>query len=155
MKIFPLRILLAFAACSFAIPLQAQSGATLEVTPLLIDFGELAEGGQGRQNLTLTNLTAAPLDITELDQTGSASFSLDVIGGAQPCGSENPRLAANDACTMEVNFLPQFPEEAAGTLTFTPNGDPSKAITVRLQGETPEQGGGCSLQPKARRSSGK
>ncbi len=151
MKKFPLRILLTIAACSFAIPLQAQGGATLEINPLLVDFGQVAEGGRGRQNLTLTNLTNAPLDITDFDQTGSASFSLDVIGGGKPCGSQNPRLAANDDCTMEVNFLPEFPEQASGTLTFTPNGDPSKAITIRLQGETPDQGGGCSLQPKSGR----
>ncbi|HKX11939.1 MAG TPA: hypothetical protein VJP40_02210 [bacterium] len=148
MKIPSLRILFSLGFLGLAASLQAQGGATLEVTPLLIDFGEVAEGGRGRQNLTLTNLTDAPLDVTEFDQTGSASFTLDVLGGTQPCGSQNPRIAALEACTMEVNFLPEFSEEAAGTLTFTPNGDPSKAITVRLQGQTPDNGGGCSLQVK-------
>ncbi len=149
MKILPLRILFALAIGLLAAPLQAQSGATLEVLPLLIDFGTVDVGARGRQNLTLTNLTAAPLDVTEFDQTGSASFSLDVLGGSVPCGSQNPLIPANDSCTMEVNFLPQASEDAAGTLTFTPNGDPTKAITVRLQGETSDQGGGCSLQPKS------
>lgn len=148
MKIQNLRILLALAASAICSPLHAQGGATLDVVPLLIDFGEISEGGQGRQNITLTNLTAVPLDVTEFDQTGSGSFVLDVLGGTQPCGSQNPRIEANDDCTMEVHFEPTFPEQAAGTMTFTPNGDPTKAITVRLQGETPDSGGGgCSLRP--------
>ena len=142
---------MALAAALIASPLHGQGTATLEVTPLLIDFGEIPEGGRGRQNLTLTNLTAAPLDVTDFDQTGSESFVLDILGGAQPCGAQNPRIAANDSCTMEVNFTPEFPEEAAGTLTFTPNGDPTKAITVRLQGETPDSGGGCSLRPNLKK----
>jgi hypothetical protein len=151
MKNFSLRVLLAFSTCLIATSIQAQSGPTLDISPVLVDFGETAEGGRGRQNLTLTNLTDAPLDVTAFDQTGSASFAIDPLGGGKPCGAETPRIEANDNCTLEVIFTPDFPEVANGTLTFTPNGDPTKAITVRLKGETPDQGGGCSLQVRRRR----
>lgn len=145
MKKSSLRNYLALATLSLAAPLHAQSGPTLNVTPVLIDFGQVVEGGQGRQNLTLSNLTDDVLNITEFTQTGAGSFSLDIIGGTKPCGAETPSLAANDDCTMEVFFNPEADEDASGTLTFTPNGDATKAITVRLQGESVGMGGGCSL----------
>ena len=145
MKICACRILLALALSAFLQPLFAQSSATLDVSPVLLDFGEVGEGGSSRQSLTLSNLTALSLDVTEFSQTGSASFVLDPLGGAKPCGSQTPRIAAGDHCTFEVVFSPEFSEVASGTMTFTPNAEVSKAITVRMQGETPAGGGGCSL----------
>lgn len=151
MKKTPFRLLFALSSVFLAQSLSAQPGPLLDVSPVIVDFGVVAEGGRARQNLTLTNLTDATLDITNFAQTGATSFSIDPIGGGKPCGATTPQLAAGDDCTMEVVFTPEFSESAAGTLTFTPNSDPTKAITVRMKGETPEQGGGCSLRPARKR----
>ncbi len=137
--------LLFFAIFLCHFPLHAQQ-ALLDVTPLLLDFGNVEAGSTKALGVTLTNLTAAPLPITGFAASGDGSFSIDVNGGTDPCGSENPTLEANGSCTMAVSFAPMSAEDATGSVTFTPNSQADSSISVRFLGQSPEVNtGGCSL----------
>lgn len=132
--------------CLFAGVARAQT-PVLNVNPILIDFGTVEVGASESQTITLSNLTAAPLPITGFTSSGDASFTIDVNGGAQPCGSQNPTLPADGFCTMAVTFAPTFPDSAAASVSFTPNDQAELSVNARFLGLAPEPdtGGGCSL----------
>jgi len=136
-----------FFACFFHhVPLRAQPAALLDVNPLLLDFGNVEVGGSKALAITLTNLTAAPLPITGFATSGDGAFSVDVNGGSEPCGNENPTLEAMGSCTMAVTFAPVSTESATGSVSFTPNGQDASTISVRFLGQAPTvDTGGCSL----------
>jgi len=144
MKILPTLAL--FTMLIFPHASRAQT-ALLDVNPVLLDFGTLDLGDSASLTITLSNLTAAPLPITRFSVSGSGNFSIDVNGGTDPCGSENPTLDALGSCTMAVTFAPTFAESATGSVSFTPNDQATSAINVRFLGEAedPNSGGGCSL----------
>ncbi|MCC6273590.1 MAG: choice-of-anchor D domain-containing protein [Deltaproteobacteria bacterium] len=118
----------------------------LDVTPILIDFGTVDIGASESQEITLANLTAVPLPITGFTASGDASFSVDVNGGSQPCGSQNPTIDADGFCTMVVTFAPTFADSAAASVSFTPNGQVDLSVNARFLGEALDpDSGGCSL----------
>ena len=134
--------------CLFGLWATAARAQTpvLDVTPILIDFGTVEVGASASQEITLSNLTAAPLPITGFTASGDASFSIDVNGGSQPCGSQNPTIAPDDFCTMVVTYAPTFPESSSASVSFTPNGQVDLSVNARFLGEAPEPDtGGCSL----------
>lgn len=134
--------------CLFGLWATAARAQTpvLDVTPILIDFGTVEVGASESQEITLSNLTTAPLPITGFTASGDASFSVDVNGGSQPCGSQNPTIAPDDFCTMVVTYAPTFPESSSASVSFTPNGQTDLSVNARFLGEAPEPDtGGCAL----------
>lgn len=118
----------------------------LNVTPILIDFGAIDVGASESQEIILSNLTGAPLPITGFTASGDASFSIDVNGGSQPCGSQNPTIAPDDFCTMVVTFAPTFADSASASVSFTPNGQANLSVNARFLGEALDpDSGGCAL----------
>lgn len=144
-----MKILLALVVFSTLIFPNASQAQTplLDVNPVLLDFGTLNVGESAVLTVTLSNLTSAPLPITRFSASGSGNFSIDVNGGGDPCGSENPTLDPLGSCTMAVTFAPTFAESATGSVSFTPDDQATSAINVRFLGEAedPNSGGGCSL----------
>lgn len=144
MKMIRLAALLTFC---LAIPSVYAQPALLNVDPVLLDFGTLDVGDSAQLEMKLTNLTSAPLNITGFTASGSGNFTIDVNGGAQACGSQNPALAPNGFCTMVVDYMPASEGSFSGSVSFTPNGQADSSINARFLGESvdPNNGGGCSL----------
>lgn len=143
MTLYRSALVLAFLLVSVSTAAQTP---VLNVNPVLVDFGTLDVGSSETQTITLSNLTAAPLPITGFNAGGDASFSIDVHGGSDPCGSENPTLDPSGFCTMTVTYAPLAAGSGDASVSFTPNNQPSLSVNARFLGEAlAPDSGGCAL----------
>ena len=86
---------------------------TIQVLPPAYDFGKVtANNRPAPLEVTIRNNGTAPLQVTGVSLPADATFSLRLNGGARPCASGAPSLAAGDLCTVEIEFHP------GGTGTF-------------------------------------
>jgi hypothetical protein len=106
-------------------------GVRARVSPMpgAIDFGTVDVGGApGSAELTLANLTGAPLSVTTIAAV-SAPFAQS--GGS--CAAPPFDLAPGDECTLQLSFAPMSIGETDAALTITGSGLPA-ATTVNLHG---------------------
>lgn len=100
--------------------------ASIEVTPLTIDFGNVAEGSVGQQTVNIANTGRGTAEIRSAAITGSG-FSMK--GMSLPL-----TIAGGDSASFAVEFSPGSAEEINGKLVLTTNlkGSP---ITITFQGK--------------------
>ena len=75
------------------------------------------------KQLTLYNTNATVLPITAITMTGANPDQFSVAaGGAVPCSSLTPTLAAGEKCTLNLTFVPTSKGAKNANLTFGANG---------------------------------
>jgi Ca-activated chloride channel family protein len=90
----------------------------MQVLPASFDFGRVTTGNSSSPlEVTIRNAGTAALNVSSIDLAGAstAGFSLNVAGGARPCGSRAPTVSAGDSCTFQVAFQP------SGNATYSSN----------------------------------
>lgn len=103
--------------CVILSPLLAAAAADLTVTDsispetdFLMPFGplEVGAGSTAEQSVTITNpgTVARELITIRISGEGAGAFTLDVNGGAKPCGSTTPLIDVGDNCTVTLRFIP-------------------------------------------------
>ena len=120
------------------------------ISPTAHDFGQINVGSNSSVDITVTNAGSIALDVTGMTLVDSDNFSLDVNGGANPCGSTTLTLASGTSCTVTVTFAPNGDGSFNATLNVTSNdpGNPSLQATFTGVGVGSGffvSGGSCSL----------
>lgn len=101
-------------------------GAPLSVTPTAVSFGDVTVGGFIARVVTLTNVSAEPIAISELTATG-AGFSAS--GPALPA-----TLAPGSSATVTVKFTPTTSGPSTGTLLVGSGTQPNALAMVGYSG---------------------
>ncbi|MDH3255233.1 MAG: choice-of-anchor D domain-containing protein [Acidobacteriota bacterium] len=109
----------------FTVSLGFRNPPDLTLAPTALDHGEVEVGSESTAIVTLTNLsTVFETAVVSATSVSEAPFSLDADGGASPCGTLTPTLAATASCTMAVEFAPT----AAGIVNATLSVDSNAAV---------------------------
>jgi len=97
----------------------------LQVSPTTENFGSVTVGSQNNQTITLTNNTAATVNISQASMSGTG-FKLSGI---------TPPLALNasQSTTFTVTFAPLTSGNASGTVTITSDA-PNPTLSMSLSG---------------------
>ncbi len=117
--------------------------AALSIAPALFDYGELDLGGASmpEQLFTITNLTAAPVDLASIAVAGThpEDFTIDT----STCG---PTLDAGANCTVTVVFAPLGSSQRDALLEVT---GPT-LVSAYLQGTARVQSQRLFFTPRSR-----
>ena len=115
-----------------------QSGAfgSLTLSSATTAFAATTSGTQSAPTtLTLTNGGAAAVAVSATTITGTDATQFTVAtGGATPCASLTPTLAAGASCTLNVTFAPTSAGAKSATLQITSNDATSPTIKSDLTG---------------------
>jgi hypothetical protein len=101
--------------------------AALRLSTTNLNFGNVAVGETSRvQTITVTNIGKAPLNINNLDLSGSRDdFSVD-------SNCWNRAIAPNNQCTIQVTFNPQSTGDRRASLTIRSNAsNPLPSVLLR------------------------
>lgn len=104
---------------------------------LQMPFPDTTEGvTSSAETVTLANTGNAALNVSAIQLSGvnPAEFVLDVNGGANPCGSTTPTVAAGDNCTVTVAFAPASVGAKGATLEIASNDPDEATVDVSLTG---------------------
>lgn len=104
---------------------------------LAMPFPDTTEGvTSAAETVTLSNSGNAALAVSGIQLSGanSAEFVLDVNGGANPCGSATPSVAAGDNCTVTVAFAPASAGAKSATLAIASDDPDEATVDVALTG---------------------
>ncbi len=100
-------------------------------------FGDILVGsGSTVETATISNVGNAPLDVSNIQLTGADAleYSLDLTGGASPCGSTTPTVAAADNCTVTITFNPVITGAKTANLEITSADADEGTVNVALSG---------------------
>lgn len=115
------------------------------IDPTSINFGTTSPlVDPDVQTITLFNNGNYPLQVTNFSRQGDINFSLDVDGGANPCGTITPSIAPGTSCTMEIIFVTNEDGTFNAEFSFTSNDPKNPTIVVTATGSR-GNGGGCSF----------
>ena len=106
-----------------------QGAGELDVSPMSLNFGDVAVSRSESLSLILTNSApsyALALELQANIIAGGSSFEID--DDASDCGTELP---AQESCTLVVRFLPPAQAAYSGVLRVRADGDP---VNISLQG---------------------
>jgi hypothetical protein len=95
----------------------------IEVSPLMLDFGDVPTGATKHLSVTVKNIGTARLDIANADTT--APFGSKVLA---------PEIAPGGSAELDVFYTPQGEDPATGTLIIVSNADQNPMVTVSLAG---------------------
>jgi hypothetical protein len=118
-------------------PPPPAGNAAITVVPASYDFGRITTGNTPAPlQVTISNTGTAALTVTgvTLSSPTSGPYSLAVGGGAKPCNSATPTIAASDACTMQVLFSPTTDGTFNASLQITSNATNSPAVSLAMVG---------------------
>jgi hypothetical protein len=106
------------------------------VSPASVDFGRVNVGSPSFREVTLSNVGSADLAVSGIALSdATSSYSLDLSGGSNPCGSSTPTIAPADSCTIEVTFAPTADGGPFGaTVTVSSNDPDSPNAAVSFTG---------------------
>jgi YVTN family beta-propeller protein len=108
-----------------------------------LDFGSKPVGGSTvAQYVLITSAGSAPLYVSGVAVTGSASGDFQVSDQAGTCSTSGATLAYNAKCNLRVVFHPQAAGDRTATLVITDNTDNSPH-TVLLTGTGACKGTAC------------
>ena len=97
----------------------------IAVSPASVDFGQVDAGDSAVQEVTLSNVGSADLNVSGIALSdATSSYSLDLSGGSNPCGSSTPTIAPADNCTIEVTFAPMADGGPFGATVTVSSNDP-------------------------------
>ena len=136
----------------------------IQVTPEIVDFGQVFAGGEEEKNVNIFNLGSDNLEISGFRFSGSPFFTLVAAGKEYPVSPETTdpgitfdsviELAPNDQYFFKVKFAPVDDQKADGTLVIYSNDDKHPdGSTVLIKGN---QTGPCiAVNPKQVKFGGK
>ena len=110
----------------------ADLNAQIEVTPDVLEFGQLSAGQALTMPVTVSNVGTDTLYLEDLFIEGPMSFTLDEA-------NDTRILAEGSTTTITVNYAPFTDEEATGWLHIISNDrdDPEVAVELRATGLAP------------------
>ncbi len=121
--------------------------STINVSPTLLNFGDVAVGLSSGLILTISNDGIQDVNFTSMDLSDLVNYSLNTAGGGNPCGSTTVTLGAGTSCTLEVVFGPGSEGLKSATLTVNSDSADTPSIVIQLFGAgTAGGGGGCSCR---------
>ena len=104
------------------------------VTPAGIDFGAVEAGTSATDEVLISNVGSAALHVSSISSTDPATFS-PAVGGANPCASLTPTIAAGDECTIEVTYSPSLAQhDESLTIQSDSAIDPAQVVTLEGTG---------------------
>jgi hypothetical protein len=107
LKKFSLLFLFLLPVLLWSNPAEGRDGAALLVEPGEYDFGFLGAGSTSAPVIfTIRNASPEPVEIARISNSNQVTFSVNVEGGPNPCGSGSPVLAAGASCSVSVRFQP-------------------------------------------------
>ncbi|MFH0796212.1 MAG: choice-of-anchor D domain-containing protein [Candidatus Omnitrophota bacterium] len=124
----------------------------IEVSPASYDFGGVEAGtASNPKTFTISNTGTADLNITAItvsetssSDTTSSTFSLDVSGGDNPCGSETVTILPDGSNTVTVTFAPSYDISSlktfSATLAVTSDDPDTPTLEIPLTGTGEETG---------------
>jgi len=117
--------------------LTAPAGAQISVSPASHDFGSLDVGATSEAaEFSLSNTAASYLNVSAMGLSDTANYVMDEKGGANPCGTTAPRLAAGEGCTVTVTFNPLSEGAFDATLTVSSDDPDNPEVGISLAGST-------------------
>jgi hypothetical protein len=120
------------AGNSLSIPLSGTGVAsilTLTASPASLSFGDVTVDATATQNVQVTNIGNASVNITTVSATGT---------GFSVTGGSNTTLAPNQSVTVAAGFNPQAAGSASGTLSISSNA-PTLNVPMSGIGTAPVQ----------------
>jgi len=142
--------------------LLSEGVPAIQVTPEVVDFGQVFAGEEAEKNVNILNLGGANLEITGFQFSGSQFFSLTVAGKEHPVSQETTEgitfdqvieLDPNASFFFKVKFMPVDDQKADGTLVIYSNDPKNPATTVLIKGN---QTGPCiAVNPQQVKFGGK
>jgi hypothetical protein len=116
-------------------------GNDIDVTPLTLDFGEVATGGSRELSVTITNAGSCDLRVSavELTPETTADFSIVDGGGAL--------IRPGDDLAARVRFTPSSATAASGVLRISSDDADEPTVEVSLRGTgsgVPQIAGDCN-----------
>ncbi|MFH1529703.1 MAG: choice-of-anchor D domain-containing protein [Pseudomonadota bacterium] len=134
----------------------------IQVTPEVVDFGQVFADDEAEKNVNILNLGGANLEITGFQFSGSQFFTLAVAGVEYPVSQETTEgitfdsiieLDPNASFFFKVKFAPVDDQKADGTLVIFSNDQKSPETTVLIKGN---QTGPCiAVNPQQVKFGGK
>lgn len=98
----------------------SSAAARAEISPTIVDFGQVEVGSKGSAKITITNSGLDPLNVSAVTVSGQG---FNTTGLSPPL-----EIPAGQSSSFEVNFSPQGAGSAAGSLSVAEN-----ASTVPLE----------------------
>jgi hypothetical protein len=142
--------------------LLSEGQPAIQVTPEVVDFGQVFAMEEEEKNVNILNLGGAALEITGFQFSGSQYFSLTVAGKEYPVSQETTEgitfdqlieLDPNASFFFKVKFAPVDDQKADGTLVIYSNDPKSPQTTVLIKGN---QTGPCiAVNPQQVKFGGK
>jgi len=122
-------------------PPPPPSAASIQVLPASFDFGKVTTNNSSaplQVTISNTGTTALTVSGITLSAPSGPPYALAVGGGAKPCGSATPTVAAADSCTVQVLFAPTTSGTFTSTLQITSNATNTPTVSLPISG-TSEQ----------------
>lgn len=109
---------------------------TLSATPATVDFGSVNVGNSANQQVSVSNGSSAPVQISELT-TSNASFSVEETLPVS--------IPAGGALSLRVHYSPTTITDSSAQMSIMTSTSTNAATTVKLHGKGSK--GGASTQP--------
>ncbi len=104
---------------------------------LQMPFGDVTVGiSSTAETATISNAGNATLNVSGIQLTGAdtGQFSLDINGGASPCGATALAIAPSGNCTVTITFNPATTGAKTATLEITSDDPDEGTVNVALTG---------------------
>ncbi len=104
---------------------------------LVMPFGNITEGvSSTAETATISNVGTADLNVSNIRLTGAdaGEYTLDLTGGATPCGVTTLTIAPGENCTVTVTFSPASTGLKTANLEITSDDPDEGAVNVALSG---------------------
>jgi Ca-activated chloride channel family protein len=115
-------------------PPPATPTPRIQVLPASFDFGRVTSGNTSAPlEVTIRNTGTVALGVTGIGLVSTA-FSVNLNGGARPCGSATPTIAAGDSCTFRVSFQPTGNGSFNGSVQIGSNDPAAPMVALPITG---------------------
>ena len=104
---------------------------------LQMPFGDVTVGTSSTvETATISNAGNAALNVSGIQLTGAdaGEYSLDINGGASPCGATAPAIAPSGNCTVTITFNPATTGAKTANLEITSDDSDEVTVNVILSG---------------------
>jgi hypothetical protein len=133
------------------------AGPDIDVVPPSLDYPDTTVGESEERIVTIRNVGASDLVVSEIANLDASDFTVVVSGGNATCSAVRPfTIAAGESCEISVSFVPQSVGDHMGTVRITSNDVDESTVDVPMTGagveEVPpgngggeEDSGGCGF----------